>query len=199
MTTLTEPTLPTLDRLQAAVPGGTDAREVATAWLEKLAKLLNAYTHEGHVQPSCLESLFLSDATWRDTLALTWDYRTIYGRNAIHALLNNCVSSSGINVHPSTIATDPFYSPALSNPLRNMTWIKFGFELKTAVGEGRGYARLVPTSDGSWKGYTIWTSLESLRDFKAPVSCFTLLFLIHSPSNARTPVYSSCSMSEYTP
>lgn len=198
MTTLTEQTLPTLDRLQASVPGDTDAREVATAWLEKLAKLLNAYAHEGHVQPSCLNSLFLPDATWRDTLALTWDYRTIYGKDAIHGLLNNCASSSGINVHPSTIATDPFYSPILSNPLRNISWIKFGFELKTAVGEGKGYARLVPTSDGSWKGYTIWTSLEALRDFTAPVSRFALLSFIHFFPNACT-VVSSYSLSEYIP
>lgn len=170
ISTLAKPTLPTLDRLQAVVPANTDARKVASTWLAGLAGLLKAYTYGEYVQPDRLDALLLADATWRDTLALTWDYRSIYGTRAIHTLLSNRASSSGIAINPSAISTEPFFSPLLSTPFPDVSWVQFGFELKTAVGEGRGFARLVPTSDGSWKAYTVWTSLESLSEFTYTVS-----------------------------
>lgn len=186
---MTKPSLPTLDRLQVTVPSYVNALAVATAWLEKLSELLIVHAN-GNARSMCIDALFLEDATWKDTLAMTWDYRTIQGIDAISTLLKDRASSSGIAIEPSAIATDLFLSPALVTPFPDLSWVQFGFGLKTAVGRGQGFARLVPTSDGAWKGYTIWTSLESLSGFVPPVSTLALT----AATDNRADTYASISI-----
>lgn len=163
--------LPTLDRLQAAVPDNVDAVGRASAWVEKLSDLLSTYACSPATGGISVESLFVPDAFWKDTLALTWDYRAIHGVEGISSLLRECTSSSGLTVNASAIATDPYRAPAFRKPFLDISWIQFGFDLETSVGNGQGYARLVPTSEGIWKAYTLWTSLESLHAFTPVSSC----------------------------
>ncbi|KAL5492812.1 hypothetical protein ACEPAI_4260 [Sanghuangporus weigelae] len=158
-------TLPTLDRLRASVPDNVSPANVASDWLNRLAEFLTS-TSSPHPRDNSdsLSQLFLDDAVWKDILALTWDYRSVHGIDKIRALVDARSEPSGLSV--SEIAADSFRAPVLRSPFPDLSWIQFGFDLKTNVGKGLGYARLVPTSDGKWKAYTLSTSLESLDGFE---------------------------------
>ncbi|KAL5513568.1 hypothetical protein ACEPAH_3967 [Sanghuangporus vaninii] len=89
--------------------------------------------------------------------------KSLHGIDNIRALVDARSEPSGLSVFE--IAADSFRAPVLRNPFPDLSWIQFGFDLKTNVGKGLGYARLVPTSDGKWKAYTLSTSLESLNGY----------------------------------
>lgn len=57
------------------------------------------------------------------------------------------------------------------------------FNIETAAGKVGVFARLVPTSSGAWKAYTVFTSLETLAGGKV---CFSLI------SHSQCVNYISC-------
>ena len=169
-------TLPTLDRLQATVPSDVSPGNIASDWLKRLGDTLA----QPRDKSTSLAELFLDDAVWKDILALTWDYRSLHGLNKINALVDVRTKLSGFSV--SEIAVDPLRAPALRSPFPDISWIQFGFDLQTNAGKGQGYARLVPTSDGKWKAYTLCTSLESLNGVDLQVGA---VFFDWTYSNSR--------------
>ena len=154
--------LPTLHRLGVATVPDSSPKEVANEWLHKLSTSLTSQNLE------TVKQLFIDDACWKDVLALTWDYRSIQGCNEIHSLIHDRVATSGFL--PKEVSLDPYYAPALRTPFSDLSWIQFGFDFETSSGKGLGYVRLVPTADGTWKCYTLCTSLEALSDPNPRVS-----------------------------
>src|SRR5699024_7267050 len=83
-----------------------------------------------------LEALFLPDAYWRDGLVLTWQLTTWYGIEQI---------AEGVRSASMQISSLEF------DPTLEMRWterngqdhIEVPYRFSTAVGSGRGYARLV--------------------------------------------------------
>jgi hypothetical protein len=144
--------LPTLESLGVPVPPDVDAVAVAQTWFE---------TFSNHVQTGDVDGILdqlVVDAFWRDILALTWDFRTFFGRNRIQKFLVDRLAA----VKLSSLQLDGT-TAALGRPYPDIVWIQAFFTFSTAVGTGSGVLRLVPTSSGEWKGHTIFTTLESLR------------------------------------
>jgi len=144
--------LPTLDRLQATIPADLDVQKVASGWLQSFAQFVSANDING------ILSLIHPDAWWRDFFALTWDMRTFHGAEKIKKLLEDRLVLSKIsNIKLTGASLDKLYA--------DLEWISIQFDFESDIAGGNGIIRIVPTSDGSWKGYLIFTNLESLKGF----------------------------------
>ncbi|CCM06537.1 uncharacterized protein FIBRA_08811 [Fibroporia radiculosa] len=151
-----EPTLPTLDRLGSTVPPDLDAQSVATEWIHTFSQHISANNIVGIV------SLFAEDGWWRDLLALTWDFRTFHGVVKIKKFLEDQLP---------VMKPSPFKlkDASLLQPYSDLAWLVGSFDFETEVGIGSGIFRLVPTSSGTWKAYTMFTNLEDLKGFPEKV------------------------------
>lgn len=163
--------LPTLTKLESTVHADVSPVLVASEWLQSFTSAI------GSNDTKKLGALFLQDAFWKDILALSWDYRSIQGVSRILPFVETCAPKNGLTI--SSIAEDPYRSPKLLKLFPDLSWIQFGFALETNIGKGNGFARLVPTSSGEWKAYTVFTSLETLAGEKVG---YSFLYRIHSGS-----------------
>ncbi|THH13418.1 hypothetical protein EW146_g6790 [Bondarzewia mesenterica] len=154
MASITQATLPTLDRLNAVVPDAVDVQKVAKDWFDSFAK------HARSDSVSGVLDLLLEDAFWRDLLALTWDFRTFYGTDNIRKFLEDRLAQAQL----SSIELDPS-SVQLQRPYPDIAWVQAFFSFDTPTGRGSGIVRLVPTSDSSWRAHSLFTNLESLHGF----------------------------------
>jgi len=154
MASIRDATLPTLDRLQASVADDLDVQATAQGWIDNFSQFVRTADVEG------ICNLFIDDAFWRDILALTWDFRTFYGKQLIHKFLVDRLAQANI----SSIKLD-VTSAMLLRPYSDVAWIQSFFKFETPVGYASGIFRLVPTSSGDWKGHAIFTNLEDLRGF----------------------------------
>ncbi|KLO18206.1 hypothetical protein SCHPADRAFT_936467 [Schizopora paradoxa] len=146
--------LPTLDRLEATIPAGLDAKSVGSEWFKSFVAAVDKK------DASAASELFLEDAFWRDMLSLTWEFRTFQGQKTIAKFLSATLDESGFS--KLTLRSD---SVVLQPIAPDLAWIQGIFDFKTKVGLGFGIFRLVPTSSGQWKAYMLYTNLEGLKDF----------------------------------
>ncbi|KAI0041063.1 FAD/NAD(P)-binding domain-containing protein [Auriscalpium vulgare] len=144
--------LPTLDRLQAMLPDTVDTPGIATTWFKAFTDSIETVNVAGVLD------LLLEDAFWRDILALTWDFRTLYGVPSIHTFLDDCLTSAGISNLKLDVA-----NAQLQTPYPDLAWIQAVFTFDTHVGHGSGVVRIVPTATGAWKAHAISTYLEELH------------------------------------
>jgi hypothetical protein len=151
-------TLPTLERLQAAIPSNLDVNKVTSEWFEDFSSAIEL----GNV--GSIATLFLEDGYWRDMLALTWDFRTFQGTAQIKAFLSDRLPVAKI----ASLAVTPG-TPGLHQPLPDIAWINSFFSFDTDVGIASGIFRLVPLSSGEWKAHSMYTNLESLKGFPEKV------------------------------
>ncbi|KAJ4486192.1 hypothetical protein J3R30DRAFT_3697705 [Lentinula aciculospora] len=145
--------IPTLDKLGVAELGEIDELNVAKDWFQSFSSYATAGNVEGII------GLFLRDSLWRDMLSLTWDMRTFDGLSKIRTFLKDRIASVHIQGFKLT------ESVRLQKPFSDLTWIVGMFEFETRAGMCSGVFRLVPTAEGPWKAYTMFTLLESFKDF----------------------------------
>jgi hypothetical protein len=128
--------------------------EIVTKWLSAFETTL-ADKKYGE-----LGKLFLEDSWWRDTLALSWDFRCPHGLTAIieyleaNLLINglyNLAASEHRKMGPSFKEQGP------------MAWVESAFSFETKVGRGRGVLKLASVGGKEWKVWTISTQLEELK------------------------------------
>jgi cation diffusion facilitator CzcD-associated flavoprotein CzcO len=132
-----------------------DGQRIATSWLEEFADALRSGDAAGAA------GLFAADGHWRDVLAFTWRLQTESGAAAIEAAL------------AATLAcTQPtnFHIPAGRSPPRRVRragtdCIEAVFEFETAFGRANGVVRLVEAAEGSWRAWTLLTTLEELHGY----------------------------------
>ncbi|KAF8651407.1 hypothetical protein AX16_004800 [Volvariella volvacea WC 439] len=146
--------LPTLDSLNATIPPNLDAKKVAQDWLSSFAS--NA--ESGNVE--ALAASFIEDAWWRDFLALTWNFRTFHPLPTIKQFLADRLPISKV----SNFKIRDRYT-GLQQPYPDIAWVQLIFDFETEFGIGFGLARLVPTPNGEWKAYVVFTNLEGLKGF----------------------------------
>jgi hypothetical protein len=143
--------LPTLDRLQAQLPENVDAAFITKQWFSSFTKEIDAENPKGIVD------LCLPDVFWRDILALTWDFRTFYGRQRVLTFLNDRLTKSKPNRLTLKESSSKFLQPS-----PDLAWIVAFFSFETDIGEGSGIFYIVPTASGQWLAYGIFTNLENL-------------------------------------
>lgn len=150
--------LPTLDSLGARVPSDVDEKVVASSWFTSFAASAEAGDVGG------LLDLFIENSSWRDLLALTWEFRTFIGRPLIKQFLSDRLESAQIKA--LKLRND---SVGLHKPMPDLAWIGGMFDFETEVGIGSGVFRLVPTAGGEWKAWSVLTNLEDLKGFPEKV------------------------------
>lgn len=131
-----------------------DAKRVSQQIIDSLNSFLDKKEYES------VGSLFVEDGYWRDHLALTWDLRTLKGRQKMCSFLASGTYLRHIQIDYS----DSDHAPQMSK-LRadgSIEGILFFTVVTTEHGSGRGVTRLVE-EDGQWKIWTMFTSLDELR------------------------------------
>ena len=149
--------LPTLQRLGVDEPTVTSAAEVATAWFDAFSRAVASSDITG------ILDLFLDDGFWKDALALTWDFRSIEGRNALKNLLYHRLVPTGFV--DLRLCHETFRAPEVQKLFPDLVLLRLTFEFGTRVGKGTGVCYLAPAPGPTWKAYTLYTSLLSLNDF----------------------------------
>ncbi|ESK85251.1 flavin-containing monooxygenase [Moniliophthora roreri MCA 2997] len=143
--------LPTLEKLGAVLPENLDASRVAEEWFRSFTEHIS--------DAEATLALIHPDALWRDLLAFTWDMRTFVGEEKIRPFVQDRVAPS----HLTNFRLTNFVQ--LQKPFPDLAWIVSIFRFEVDAGECCGVFRLVPTASGVWKAFTIFTCLESLKNF----------------------------------
>lgn len=146
--------LPTLERLHASIPEDLDIVKVAEEWTQKFSKA---------VESGCIDlvvSLFIQDGFWRDMLAFTWEFRTFYRACTIRKFLQARLHKT----KPTNfrLSTHKDQQPSKCSPATDVFWIQASLSFETAIGKCSGIATLVPTANGDWKAFILYTNLEEV-------------------------------------
>ncbi|KAI9573933.1 FAD/NAD(P)-binding domain-containing protein [Boletus coccyginus] len=148
--------LPTLHSLGSIIDPNLDVQAVVNDWFSKFAKAI------GLKDVPAIVDLFLDSGFWRDMLALTWDFRTFHGKNALSEFLKDQLSV--FDPQSDTFSLQRDYTE-LQRLNEDMAWIQASFNFDTYVGHASGIFRLVPLPDGAWKAHVVYTNLEDLKGF----------------------------------
>lgn len=141
-----------------------ERRAAAAAVVEDWAGRFNALLDESYTPD--LTTLFHSDAWLRDTLALSWDFRTIKGREAIFQFVseNHKLAQLG-RIVPRKQGNGEAYAPDVVQVAPGVEWVQSMFTFETAAGTGKGIVRLVAGEDGKWQAYMMSLILQQLSRF----------------------------------
>lgn len=119
-----------------------------------------------------LANLFVNLGFWRDHLALTWEFRTACGTTNIRKLVDEAIQSKDglrlrkISLDKSTEARRP--QTSVLDAEGTVPCIQLFISLETVRGVGNGVARLV-FEGGSWKIFTLYTTLRELKGHEEAV------------------------------
>jgi len=125
---------------------GSKPTKTVKSWLRKLEKAITA----GDIKAAA--KLFGKESYWRDLVSLTWNIKTVEGRDGVADMLKRTIAAT----KPHDFRIDGEASEA-----NGVTEAWFTFE--TATGRGRGLVRLI---DG--KAWTMLTTLQELKGFEEP-------------------------------
>ena len=124
------------------------ATQAVQNWLNALDKALQAN------DAKAAAALFEEEGFWRDLVSFTWNIKTLEGRDAIEAMLNE----TNARVKPAAWAIEE--EPTEADGITE-SWITF----ETDVARGRGHVRL---RDG--KAFTLLTTMVELKGHEEPNS-----------------------------
>ncbi|KAF7192297.1 putative indole-3-pyruvate monooxygenase YUCCA1 [Pseudocercospora fuligena] len=113
-----------------------------------------------------LAGLFLEDSYWRDHLAITWDLRTIKGRNNITSFYFEHPHLKEVTIDRGSEIQVPHYG--FLDGVAEPNGIIFLINFRSSLGSGRGVVRLANKGD-DWKIWTIGFTLESLPNRPEPM------------------------------
>ncbi|KAI6029338.1 FAD/NAD(P)-binding domain-containing protein [Pisolithus microcarpus] len=146
--------LPTLQKLGSKVDCNLDAQVIVKEWFLAFADAMNCGNY------IAIANLLVDDAFWRDMLALTWDFHTYEGRDAIQQFIADQLPK----FQPTAFRIRNDLT-RLHLPYDDIICIQAFFDFETTVGYASGIFRLVPLANGSWKAHTVFTNLEDLKGF----------------------------------
>ncbi|KAG6831835.1 hypothetical protein H0H87_003754 [Tephrocybe sp. NHM501043] len=131
-----DPTLPTLDRLNATVPASANPITIARDWLTTFSEAIAKQDNDAS------EELFLPDSYWRDILALTSDINSLEGWHKIKGLLHARRS----HLSALRLLEEPHNAPTVDSLFPDLSVLLFAFGFDTPIGRGSGIVRLVPSA-----------------------------------------------------
>ena len=139
---------------------GLDQVSIARDWAARATEVLNG-DHDA------LDEILAPDGWLRDSLAFTWDLRTLHGVHAIRSFLGK--KTGLLQLGLSDGGHDMIKFDRISDTLG---WVTAVVDLRTGVGSGKAVVRLVNV-DGTgqvWKAYCIFTALQEITGSEEPVS-----------------------------
>ncbi|GME27838.1 Flavin-containing monooxygenase-like protein [Neofusicoccum parvum] len=152
-----QPTLTTKSQSPPANP-----TDIASQWLTSFASALSS-----NDLTTSLPAILHADCWWRDTLALSWDLRTIRGLPALQDYLG--AQQPRFQLRPTALADSSNFAPSAKTPIEGLEWVESMFSWETSVGRGKGMLRLVQDEAGAWKAYMLYTALQELKGFEEKV------------------------------
>lgn len=138
-----------------------DPRTIAQQWITKL----EAQLASGNL--SQVSELFHEESWWRDMLALDWDFHTVQNRSGIQDFVSRNQPRAQLSVF--RLQHEGKFQPKLDRPVEGLSWISSIFFFETRVGRGSGVLRLTQNEAGTWKAYSVYTSLQELDNFEEPL------------------------------
>lgn len=111
--------------------------------------------------------LFISDnGFWRDHLALTWELRTLQGRDQIIDYLgSSTMPITRVEIDTSSASRSAHFGPI--DAWGDVKGIGFFIQFETDIGRGEGVVRLAE-ENGSWRIFTLSTVLTELKGYEEP-------------------------------
>jgi hypothetical protein len=131
-----------------------DPKSAASQWVETFNKAVQAFDKDG------IALLFCKNSYWRDQLCLSWDLRTLHGRENTLSVIDK---AGGFRI--KSIALDDGSTdrkPSVGALDRDGQIDVVGAFLKIETSKGNGIVRLV-LEDDKWKAFTLFTSLQELH------------------------------------
>lgn len=132
----------------------TNPENVAAGIITKLNEAVSKKDYRA------VSNLFLENGYWRDHLCLTWDYHTVKGREKISQFLQDNGRIVSVEVDKSSSFRAPHVGPI--DAFGDVIGVEFFVKVTTDLGSGQGLVRLAE-SDGGWKIFTFFTSLQQLK------------------------------------
>ncbi|HEX4305881.1 MAG TPA: NAD(P)/FAD-dependent oxidoreductase [Solirubrobacterales bacterium] len=133
--------------------------DVARAWIAGFAEALAS----GDV--GAIADRLVDDAWWRDVVALTWDIRSLHGREDVERFLGQAAAPDRIR----DLDDAGLPEPALVDGGPNSQYVEAFFGFRTDLGGGIGVARLVEAEPGRWRAWTLMTALRELDGYELAV------------------------------
>lgn len=135
--------------------------EDALAWLGALGEALQS------AAKAAFDELFLAESFWRDAVALTWDTCQFWGRDAVRDALFEHVAVAGF----TNLRLDGDRSEPRATDFMGESVVEVFFAFDTAVGTGKGFARLVvdPAAHLGLRALMFATALVGLNCATEPV------------------------------
>ena len=132
-----------------------ERRRIAQHWLDRFNDVL------ARRQYRLAAEMLHSDGYWRDLMTCTWEFRTNHGHSEIRAWLAECFAANP--AYGFQLAGEPTVAAIGEHPLT----LEFFFTFETALGLGRGHARLAHdgTTNEPPRAVTLLTTLQSLKAF----------------------------------
>ena len=127
----------------------------AQAWLSAIEQAVRMRDRD------VFDALFLAESFWRDLVSLTWDTCQFWGRDELReAIFERAASAGFTNLHVDEQRSAPRLAEFLGEPV-----VEVFFAFDTAVGTGKGFARLTPDASGTvgLRGWMIATALVALN------------------------------------
>ncbi|KAJ5579742.1 uncharacterized protein N7459_005727 [Penicillium hispanicum] len=150
--------------------------QIASALVEKLNAALDSKNG------SELSALFIENSYWRDHLCLSWDFRSLKGREAISKYVGESASAVKIEIDRSSPRRAPHNGPI--DAFGDVHGIEFFVKVTTNVGHGNGIVRLAQLGD-EWKIFTVSTSLQDLTGYEEAVSSHRPVGVQHGARQGR--------------
>ena len=149
------------------------AKEVCEHWLTKFASMLQSGDYDG------LEGLFVPEAWMRDLLGITWDFRSLNGRDKV---IQHVKENSHVGIDNLRLCDSGSFAPRFVQASPELEWIESMFGFETIYGRGRGMIRLVANNPehNNWRCYIISFILEELKGHEEKLG-------IHRPSGNIDP------------
>jgi putative flavoprotein involved in K+ transport len=146
---------------------GTSPADIADGWLADFGAALRDRDVER------ASGLFASTSFWRDLIAFSWNLTTVENPTGVADLLIETLERTD----PAEFATS---EPPDTTDGVTTAWFTF----ETAVGRGRGLLRLVEEG-GSWKAWTLLTTLYELKGFEEPRNELRAMGAQHGATKSR--------------
>ncbi|KAI0074367.1 dimethylaniline monooxygenase [Panus rudis PR-1116 ss-1] len=134
------------------------AQDIATKWLFCFASALTSK------DPDAISQTFLPEGWFRDVLAFNWDFRSLAGQEKIRQYFSKIGRLSRSKVSELHLDERRYYAPSFTVRVPGYELgVEVIFTFETAVGHGRGCARLLKDGYGEWKAWSVFMTLTDLR------------------------------------
>ncbi len=149
-----------------------DVEKVVSQWISDFNASVSRDGDDG-----AFKDVFLTESYWRDQLCMSWTFHTWHGSEE----MSGFVKKNGLRgLSISTDKSSEYRAPKATtfDYYGSINGLQSFLEVETDVGRGRGLVRLCP-ENGKWKAFTLFTTLQDLKDYPWHTSERRPLGIIH--------------------